>query len=110
MQMCSGMVHGESSRAFPQEPALASSSDEGISGNSTVVVNTASSQNSLNASGIASLFSSAKFENSTVNINFTTASKSSFNSTFDLNYLVLRPASDILPYFFHETDASFPSS
>ena len=53
--MCSGMVHSESPRGFGQEPALASGSGEAISGNTTVVINTASSQRALNASENASL-------------------------------------------------------
>ena len=75
-QMCSENVQSEIPRAF-QEPASTSGEDI-VRANSTVVVNASSSQQSLNATGIASLFSGAKFENSTVNINFPTDSKSSF--------------------------------
>ena len=72
-QMCAGFVQSETPHRF-QEPASTSSSGEAttVRTNSSVVVNATTSQKSLNASGIASLFSGANFENSTININLTT--------------------------------------
>jgi len=74
-QMCAGFVQSETPHRF-QEPASTSSSGEAttVRTDSSVnfVVNATTSQKSLNAGGIASLFSGANFENSTININFTT--------------------------------------
>ena len=72
-QMCAGFVQSETPHRF-QEPASTSSSGEAttVRTNCSVVVNMTTLQKSLNASGIASLFSGANFENSTININFTT--------------------------------------
>ena len=72
--MCSEIVQSETPRSF-QEPASTSNSSDATGANPTVVFNATSSQNLLNASGIAGgLFYGAKFENATININFTSAS------------------------------------
>ena len=73
------LYQSETPRSF-QEPVSASNSSDATGANPTVVFNATSSQNSLNASGIAGgLFYGAKFENATINVNFTSASKSSSN-------------------------------
>ena len=73
-RMCSKIVQSETPRSF-QEPASTSNSSDATGANPTVVFNATSSQNSLNASGIAGgLFYGAKFENATINVNFTSAS------------------------------------
>ena len=69
-RMCSEIVQSENPHSF-QEPASASNSSDATRANPTVVLNATTAQNSLNASGIASgLFYGAKFENATINVNF----------------------------------------
>ena len=81
--MYSEIVQSETPHSF-QEPASPSNSSDATGANPTVVFNATNSQNSLNATGIAGgLFYGAKFENATININFTYASKSSSNGTFE---------------------------
>ena len=69
-RMCSEIVQSKNPHSF-QEPASASNSSDATRANPTVVLNATTAQNSLNASGIASgLFYGAKFENATINVNF----------------------------------------
>ena len=69
-RMCSEIVQSENPHSF-QEPASASNSSDATRANPTVVFHATTAQNSLNASGIASsLFYGAKFENATINVNF----------------------------------------
>ena len=69
-RMCSEIVQSENPHSF-QEPASASNSNNATRANPRVVFNATTVQNSLNASGIASGLSyGAKFENATININF----------------------------------------
>ena len=69
-RMCSEIVQSENPHSS-QEPASSSNSSNATRANPTVVCNTTTAQNSLNASGIASgLFYGEKFENATINVNF----------------------------------------
>lgn len=68
-RMCSEIVQSENPHSF-QELASTSNSSDATRANPTVVFNATTSQNSLNASGVASgLFYNAKLENATININ-----------------------------------------
>ena len=69
-RICSEIVQSENPHSS-QEPASSSNSSNATRANPTVVCNATTAQNSLNASGLASgLFYGEKFENATINVNF----------------------------------------